>query len=317
MAASDAVTFWLDNAGRQPLLTAAEELHLGGLVRCWQDHPNGPADAPAVIKRRGIRARDRFVAANLRLVAHVTRLTRPGLGAHVSDSDLPDLLQAGAIGLVRGAERFDPSRGYKFSTFAYWWVRQGISRWCDASSRTIKLPCTHAPKLARFGRMGQRLTAELGRQPTRLEMADALGMKVDDLELVLMVGLPLRSLDAQRREGDEHSSLGEILAAPAPEEHEPEMVELHQRLGRLDPLSARLVHGRWGLGGHVIPVRTLAAAEGIRVGQARALLAAAEHQLKGQPAPPKLIPWERGEVHQLTLSLDAAAETKATAAIAA
>jgi RNA polymerase primary sigma factor len=316
MAASDAVTFWLDNAGRQPLLTAAEELHLGGLVRSWQDHPNGPADAPPVIRRRGIRARDRFVAANLRLVAHVTRLTRPGLGAHVSDSDLPDLLQAGAIGLVRGAERFDPSRGYKFSTFAYWWVRQGISRWCDASSRTIKLPCTHAPKLARYGRMGQRLTAVLGRQPTRLEMADALGMRVDDLELVLMVGLPLRSLDAQRREGDEHSSLGEILAAPAPEEHEPEMVELHRRLAHLDPLSARLVHGRWGLGGHVLSVRMLAAAEGIRVGQVRALLAAAEQQLKGQPAPPKLIPWEKGEACQLTLSLDAA-ETKAMAAIGA
>jgi DNA-directed RNA polymerase sigma subunit (sigma70/sigma32) len=77
-----AALFWLNNAGRQPLLTPAEELHLGAMVREWQDHPDGPADAPAAIKRRGLRARDRFVMANLRLVAHVAG-KRGGLAPRV------------------------------------------------------------------------------------------------------------------------------------------------------------------------------------------------------------------------------------------
>jgi RNA polymerase primary sigma factor len=314
MAGSDAVTFWLDGAGRQPLLTTAEEVHLGGLVRCWQDHPKGPELAPALIKRRGIRARDRFVSANLRLVAHVCRITRPALGAHITDSDLPDLLQAGAIGLMRGAERFDPARGYKFSTYAYWWIRQGLSRAVDTSSRTIKLPCTHAPKLARFGRMGQRLTQELGRQPTRAEMADALGMKLDDLELVLMIGRPLRSLDAPIGDSDDRSPLGELLAAPAADEIGTEEEELHKRLSRLDPLSARLVRGHWGCNGPSLSMRQLAVAEGIKPSRVKSLLAAAEQQLRGQPGPPPLVPWARGEMHQLALNLAPNATSQTIAA---
>jgi RNA polymerase primary sigma factor len=314
MAGSDAVSFWLDGAGRQPLLTAGEEVHLGRQVRDWQDHPKGPDDAPPAIKRRGIRARDRFVAANLRLVAPVTRLTRPALGAHLTDPDLPDLLQAGAVGLMRGAERFDPERGYKFSTYAYWWIRQGLSRHVDLSSRTIKLPYTHAPKLARFGRMGQRLTEELGRQPTRAEMADALGMKLDDLELVLLVGRPPLSLDAPIGDSEDRSSLGELLAAPAADEPGPELNELHKRLSRLDPLSSRLVRGWWGCDGPALSMRQLAGHEGIRVGRVKALLAAAEQQLKGQPAPPPLVPWVRGEMLQLTLNLAPSATSQTIAA---
>ena len=118
------VNRWLDHAGRQPLLTPAGEVHLGTLVRAWQDWAGGPAEAPPAVRRSGLRARDRMVAANLRFVAHVeskmhARGPQPG--------ELVDRLQAGALGLMRGAERFDPTRGYKFSTFAYWWIRQAIS----------------------------------------------------------------------------------------------------------------------------------------------------------------------------------------------
>jgi len=314
MAGSDAVSFWLDSAGRQPLLSAAEEVELGRLVRAWQDWEPTPDGAPPAIKRRGIRARDRFVSANLRLVAHVCRMTRPALGAQVTDSDLPDMLQAGAMGLMRGAEKFDPARGYKFSTYAYWWCRMGISRFVDSSSRTIRVPSTHAPKLARFGRMGQRLTQELGRQPTRAEMADALGMKVDDLELVLMIGRPLRSLDAPIGDSDDRSPLGELLAAPAADEIGPEVEELHARLGRLDPLSARLVRGHWGCDGPTLSMRQLAAAEGIKPGRVKSLLTAAEHQLRGQPGPPPLVPWVKGETFQLTLNLAPAATSETIAA---
>ena len=150
MAAADGVQFWLDSAGRVPLLAPAEELHLGGLVRAWMDWEPTADEAPPAVRRRGLRARDRMVSANLRLVAHVTRVMRPGLGISITDADHLDLLQAGAIGLMRGVEKFDPARGYKLSTYAYWWIRQGLSRHVDSSSRTIRLPCTHGPKLARL-----------------------------------------------------------------------------------------------------------------------------------------------------------------------
>jgi RNA polymerase primary sigma factor len=277
--AGDATAFWLDSAGRQPLLTAAEELHLGSLVRAWQDWEPTPDAAPAAVQRRGRRARDRFVAANLRLVAHVCRITRPGLGAHVTDTDLPDVFQAGAMGLTRGAEKFDPSRGYKFSTYAYWWIRMGIGRWLDQSSRIIRLPGTHAPKLARLGRVGERLTAELGRPPSRQELADALNMAIADLDLVLTTGIRPRSLDAPV--GDEDGScLGELMAAPTSGEPGPELDALHERLAGLDPLSARLVRGRWGCDGEARSLRQLAADEGLRPGRVRQLVAAAEQQLR-------------------------------------
>ena len=127
-------TEWLNAAGRIPMLTAAEELHLGALVRRWQDWPPTPAEAPPAVTRRGLRARNRMVAANLRWVATVIdRIPRP---RHVS---LEDALQAGSVGLIRAAEKFDPARGYKFSTYAYLWIRQSLTLEIDRSS-TIRVP---------------------------------------------------------------------------------------------------------------------------------------------------------------------------------
>jgi RNA polymerase primary sigma factor len=275
----DAATHWLQAAGRHPLLTPAEELHLGALVRAWQDHPSGADQAPPGVIRRGRRARDRIVRANLRLVAHVAKAMRPGLGRQVGEADLPDLFQAGAMGLVRGAERFDPARGYKFSTFGYWWIRQGISRWADSSSRLIRPPSTHAPKINRLGRVGEQLTAQLGRQPTRAELADALGMTLADVDLVLSTGMPPCSLDAEVAGGDE-TRLGDLLATPAPPEPDPEVAELHARLAALPPLQARLVCGAWGIGCAEQRIGALAAAEGISTYVARTQLRKAEAALR-------------------------------------
>lgn len=277
------MSHWLQAAGRQPLLTAAEELHLGAMVRAWQDHPAGPDQAPAVVVRRGRRARDRIVAANLRLVAHVVRLMRPGLRS-TTDSDMADLLQAGAMGLMRGAERFDPARGYKFSTYGYWWIRQGISRWCDSSSRTIRPPSTHAAKLARLGRVGAQLSQQLGRQPTRAELAAELGMKREDLDLVLATGLPCRSLDALCSSAENPSALGDLLPAPAPATDE-QVSELRRRLKALDPQVAQLVSDCWGLDGEPLRIGAAAAKVGLTIHQAKAALRAAELQLRGKPAP--------------------------------
>jgi len=303
--AADAVQFWLDGAGRIARLTPAEEVHLGALVRAWQDHPNGPDNAPPSIRRRGIRARDRMVAANLRLVAHVARVMRPGLGISVVESDLPDLFQSGAIGLMRGAERFDPSLGYKFSTLAYWWIRQGLSRMVDSSSRTIRLPTTHGPKLARLGKIGRQLTAELGRQPTRAEVAEVLGMKAADLDMVLQVGLPCRSLDQFRGDGDNPTTLANLIAAPGPAESNPEVDELQERMAALDPIEQRLIEGRWGMEGPPRNLTQLAAQEAISIAEVKVILGQAMRKLRREEPPPAptLTPWRPEQCCQLSLSL--------------
>ena len=141
---TDSVGLWLAAAGRVPLLSGAEEVHLSQAIRRWQDHPDGPADAPAPVRRRGLRARDRMVAANLRLVVSVAGKYRQRITAR--HQCMSDAFQEGAIGLQRGAEKFDAARGYKFSTYAYWWIRQGICRWTDQLD-LIKLPINVSEKL--------------------------------------------------------------------------------------------------------------------------------------------------------------------------
>lgn len=137
MADRDAVGLWLESAGRVPLLTAAEELHLGALIQTWQQWDGGPDAAPAPVRRRGLRARDRMVAANLRLVVSVANKHRGKITAR--HQCITDAYQEGAIGLQRGAEKFDSTKGYKFSTYGYWWIRQAITRWIDRID-LIRLP---------------------------------------------------------------------------------------------------------------------------------------------------------------------------------
>jgi len=305
MATADGVQFWLDSAGRVPMLTPAEELHLGGMVRAWMDWEPTADEAPPAVRRRGLRARDRMVSANLRLVAHVTRVMRPGLGISITDADHLDLLQAGAIGLMRGVEKFDPARGYKLSTYAYWWIRQGLSRHVDSSSRTIRLPCTHGPKLARLGRVGAQLTAELGRQPTRVEVAEALGMRLVDLDLVLRVGLPCWSLDQTHGDSEHPNSLSDQLAAPAPIEQGWEVDELQERMAGLDPIQQRLITGRWGLEGPPRNYVQLASQEAISIAEVKLILEQALRKLRRQSPPPAptLEAWRPEQCCQLSLTL--------------
>ena len=140
---ADSVGLWLAAAGRQPLMTPAEEVHLGAMIRRWQDWPGGPDVAPAPVQRRGLRARDRMVSANLRLVVSVAGKYRQRINAR--HQCLSDALQEGAIGLQRGAEKFDAARGYKFSTYAYWWIRQALQRWLDSVDLIPPLPGKMTP----------------------------------------------------------------------------------------------------------------------------------------------------------------------------
>jgi RNA polymerase primary sigma factor len=194
----DATSQWLSAASRIPLLTPAEEVHLGTMVQEWQQWPSGPDAAPAAVQRRGLRAKNRMVAANLRLVVSVAQKYRTG-GERVG-LDLVDLLQEGTIGLARGAEKFDPALGYKFSTYAYWWIRQAISRVIDAGG-PIKLPGGSAGQLRRVIAQGTMQNLKVGERE-RLEAVAAA-------QVVSSLDAPIKGDDNQR------STLADLVAADA------------------------------------------------------------------------------------------------------
>jgi RNA polymerase primary sigma factor len=308
----DMISHWLGQAGRVPLLTAAEALHLGGLVRRWQDWEPSPDEAPAAVRRRGLRARDRMVSANLRLVAHVTRKRRPRLGVHIPDADLPDLLQAGVEGLQRGIEKFDPARGYRVSTFCYWWIRQALSKHADKHGRTIRIAAGRTDLLAKAKGVTAALTTTLGRPPTRAELASVLEVSIEDLDHLLLIAAGCQSLDAPPAGGrcDDGGLLGDAIAAPAPDPGF-DAEELEARLLRLDPLELRLITARWGFDGAPRTLPQLAEQEAISVGEVKKVLAMAMAKMRGEEAPPPpppppvatLPPSQQGECCQLSLGL--------------
>lgn len=200
------MTWWHDQAGRFPLLTPAQEIHLGQAVRKWLDHP-GPV--PPAIERRGRRAMDRFVKSNLRLVISFAEKYRS-----VPSQYQDDLIQAGNLGLMRAVERFDPARGYKFSTYAYWWIRQGVHSFLEHYGRSIRLPTTHAAQHTKIQNGLLELTAMLGRKPTRKELADHLGWPLETLERVISRPSASMSLDAESR-FTEGATVSEAIADPS------------------------------------------------------------------------------------------------------
>ena len=133
----DTVGIYLNAISKIPMLSDAEEIHLGQLIRAWQDYEGGPDNAPKGIQRRGQRAVRRFMEGNLRLVISLARKNE--LRAKSSSLELIDLISEGNIGLSTAARKFDPELGYKFSTYAYWWIRQAISRAIEMGD-TIRIP---------------------------------------------------------------------------------------------------------------------------------------------------------------------------------
>ncbi|MFO0015798.1 MAG: sigma-70 family RNA polymerase sigma factor [Synechococcaceae cyanobacterium] len=211
---SDALSLHLRAIGRIPLLRPEEEITLGRAVqdlrrleeaaeeltlRSGGAPPSLEAWAaavkltPAALRRRlrqGQRSRERMVAANLRLVVTIARKY-----IH-SQLELEDLIQEGNLGLIRAVDRFDPSRGYRFSTSASWWIREGISRAITDRSRTIRLPAQVNENLGKLRRAQQELQQRLGRPPSLEDLAEATGLKPLDIrELLFRAQQPL-SLDA-------------------------------------------------------------------------------------------------------------------------
>ena len=199
----DAAKGFMISAGRHPLLSASEEIALGWAVAEWLSHP---APCPSDIEVAGRRARERLIASNLRLVVSVAKKYHPVLKGTVLGFE--DLLQEGAIGLSRAAEKFDPAKGYKFSTYAYWWIRQGITRAIAHQGSTIRLPSHIGDKIKKLGSWGQRFAMEHGRPPSRREFVDdglaAVGLSLEQYEH-LQTLRSVASLDRRLCEGEDKS----------------------------------------------------------------------------------------------------------------
>ena len=206
----------LNHAGKIPLLTAEEEILLGrrvqALMRLLEDKPDGPyTSAEQRTLRLGKRAKERMVTANIRLVIHVAKK----YVHRISTLTLADLIQEGSIGLIRGVEKFDPERGYKFSTFGYWWVRQGISRAITRDDRVIRLPINAIEALNKLRGFIPVFVQEHGRQPSYAECAEHCEIAEQTIREYIKHSAPATSLDQRVNSNDDSSMLIDLIAAEA------------------------------------------------------------------------------------------------------
>jgi RNA polymerase primary sigma factor len=228
---TDSLQLFLKDIGRVPLLTARQEVELAKRIEL------GDLDA----KRH-------MVEANLRLVVSIAKNYRnQGLA-------FLDLIQEGTIGLVRAAEKFDYRRGFKFSTYATWWIRQAVARAIADKGRTIRMPVHVVEKLNKINRIERKLVAELGREPSIPEISEAVGIPESEVEHIKRSAQTPVSLEKPVGD-DEESEFGQFIAdenAPSPEESA-ELSLRHEALqGVLNTLTyreRRVLELRYGLDG--------------------------------------------------------------------
>ena len=255
---SDPVSWYLATIGRIPLLTPAEEIELGNQVQSMmaltedgnRTFEEGELDGKQRrMLRIGRRAKERMMKANLRLVVSVAKKYQ-GKGL-----ELLDLIQEGSLGLERAVEKFDPTRGYKFSTYAFWWIRQSMTRAIACQSRTIRLPVHLSERLTTIRKVSLDLAHKLGAMPSRVEIAEAMDIPLEELDSLLRQALTTSSLDAPVNGEEGRSFLGDLIADSSLEEPL-DLVEQrihHEQLGRwLSHLSEQEQHVlkmRFGLEG--------------------------------------------------------------------
>ncbi|KGG14595.1 Cyanobacteria-specific RpoD-like sigma factor [Prochlorococcus sp. MIT 0602] len=270
VAEVDLVRSYLRDIGRVPLLTNEQEITLGRQVQDLNslekleselESINGTKPTQeelakeagikiAQLKKRlirGNRAKERMVASNLRLVVSVAKkYTKRNM-------ELLDLIQEGTIGLVRGVEKFDPARGYKFSTYAYWWIRQGITRAIAEKSRLIRLPI-HITEILNKLKKGQReLSQQLARTPSMQELANFLDIPIEEVkELMFRASQPI-SLESKVGDGDDTALLDLIASDTDLPNQEIEMEcmkgDLDVILQKLPQMQHRVLRMRYGMNG--------------------------------------------------------------------
>jgi RNA polymerase primary sigma factor len=231
-ASDDSVRLYLREIGKIPLLNSEEELALAQRVVAGEK-----------------KAKDKMAEANMRLVVSIAkRYSGRGL-------DFLDLIQEGNTGLLRAVEKFDPDKGFKFSTYATWWIRQAITRAIADQARTIRIPVHMVETINKLLRTQRRMTQELNREPTIEELAKELEMEPDKVEYVIKIKQDITSLDAGvGRDGeDEDSVLGDFIEdedGTTPEESATSQLLKEQVQSILSTLSDReqkIVKMRFGL----------------------------------------------------------------------
>jgi RNA polymerase sigma factor (sigma-70 family) len=252
----DLVGVYLHEISRTPLLDAAQEVELAKAIEAglYAEFLLDEPELPKGVKRAelerlvvdGERAKDRFIRANLRLVVSIARrYVRSGM-------PMLDLIQEGNTGLVRAVEKFDYERGYKFSTYATWWIRQAISRAIAQQERTVRLPVHLVEDVNRMRNVQRQLTRELGSDPEPEQIATALGVPVDRVHELIRWSQDTVSLDTPVGD-DGDTNLGDLVAdsdSPSPEDivlGALERQRIEGLLGHLDDRSAGIMRARYGL----------------------------------------------------------------------
>jgi RNA polymerase nonessential primary-like sigma factor len=266
----DMVRTYLHEIGRVPLLSHEQELCYGkqvqqmmllqeiaqGLQQTLDRQPTNPEWAQAAalteaeldrVLRQGRQAKQKMIEANLRLVVAIAKKYQK------RNLEFLDLIQEGSLGLERGVEKFDPSRGYKFSTYAYWWIRQAITRAIAQQGRSIRLPIHITEKLNKIKKTQRELSQQLGRSATSAEIAVALQLEPAQIRDYLTISRQPISLDA--KVGDrQDTELSELLedGGISPEKYTVQQSlrqELQSTLDELTRQQREVIELRFGLEG--------------------------------------------------------------------
>lgn len=252
MATSDPFRDYLNSIGQIPLLAHEEELTLARSIQSWLADRDSDSPCPR-IARRGRRAQDRMTKGNLRLVVSTARKFF-GRGQSLT---MMDLIQEGNIGLIKATERFDPSRGYKFSTYASWWIRAAILRALAQGDRIVRLPTAASDILNNMRHFAGQFRQENDRFPTVEECAEDAGISAEYLRYYLMHQWGCVSLDQKVRGSkcnDDDVTIGSFITADTPEPLE--VIHLSMLQEKLDSwkwnlteLQLSVINRRFGLDG--------------------------------------------------------------------